>query len=179
MSLAIDFKVETERLLLQPIAPEYREVIFKEFTPEIATHMMPQPAKEIAETKAFITSSIEKMNAGKEITCVIIKKTTGEFLGCSGLHNIDSAVPEPGIWLKKSAHGYGYGREAIGGLKKWADTNLQYDSFSYPVAPDNTASRKIPLALGGVVVREYDQADTAGTMKHWLEYSIPKNKPLL
>ncbi|MEI8253370.1 MAG: hypothetical protein WCG25_06605 [bacterium] len=54
------FEIETERLLLVPIALEYSKDIFKEFDEEITKYMFPIPAEEIAETMEFINHSIEK-----------------------------------------------------------------------------------------------------------------------
>ncbi len=42
---------------------------------------------------------------------VILDRETGRFLGCAGLHELEAARPELGVWLKKSAHGNGFGRE--------------------------------------------------------------------
>ncbi|MDZ4875470.1 MAG: hypothetical protein CLLPBCKN_004866 [Chroococcidiopsis cubana SAG 39.79] len=64
-------------------------------------------------------------------------------------------TPEFGIWLK-TAHGRKYGLEAIRGIKNWAEQNLDYEYFLYPVNRANIASRKIPETLGGKVVREYE-----------------------
>jgi len=55
--------IETERLLLVPITMQYADEIFKEFTPEITTYMFPKSAEDISETKTFIQSSIDRMNA--------------------------------------------------------------------------------------------------------------------
>ena len=36
-----------------------------------------------------------------------------------------------GVWLKKSVHGHGFGKEAMTAIKKWADDNLDYDYILY------------------------------------------------
>jgi len=116
--------IQTPRLTLKLISPEYTEHIFKEFTSDITTFMYPKAAEDISETEVFVKNSIKDNEEGKELQIVILKQDTGEFLGCGGLHHIDRSTPELGIWLKKSAHGNGYGKEAIIGLKSWADENL-------------------------------------------------------
>ncbi|MEI7616912.1 MAG: GNAT family N-acetyltransferase, partial [Actinomycetota bacterium] len=119
--------ISTNRLRLLPISLEYRDIIFQEFTKEITVFMVPQPSDEINDTTLFVTSSFEEMKAGKIIQQVIINAKTNEFLGCAGLHGLDTATPELGIWIKASAHGNKYGREAMQGIKDWADKNLTYE----------------------------------------------------
>jgi [ribosomal protein S5]-alanine N-acetyltransferase len=96
-------------------------------------------------------------------------------LGCAGLHGMLKKNLEFGIWLKKTAHGYKYGREAITGIKKWAEQNLDYECFLYPVDRANIASRKIPETLGGKVVREYEHKKINGNVLYLLEYRIDKS----
>lgn len=165
----------SERLILQPISMKYKEDVFREFTPEITVFMSPTPAKKIEETEAFITSSIEKMQKGEEIIFAVLKKENHEFLGCAGLHHIDTYIPELGIWIKKSAHANGYGKEAMHAIKDWIEKNLEYEHIYYPVAKENYASRRIPESMGGKVVREFIGTKQDGTTFMEVEYRIYKN----
>ncbi len=164
--------VETKNLFLKSITLEYKESIFKEFTAEVAIYMTPKPAEKIEETVEFIESSIEKNREGRDFQTVILKKESKDFLGCAGLHNIDKKTPSLGIWVKKSAHGHGYGKEAIIALKKWADENLDYEYILCPVDSKNMASRRIPEFLGGEIFREYDEVNMSGRKLNLLEYRI-------
>ena len=176
MKSLLNIRIETSRLLLLPIAMKYRQDIFKELTYEITVYMHPRPAKKISETEDFINKSIKGLKRGNNLQLVILDKISKEFLGCVGLHHIDRKNPELGVWLKKSAHGYKYGQEAMKALKKWADKNLEYKYLLYPVADKNVASRKIPEALGGKIVREYDEVGEGGNKYHCLEYRIYSDK---
>ncbi len=171
----LDSRIETANLLLAPISPIYREDIFREFTEEIATHMFPQPSGDISVTDNFINNSLRDLAAGKDLQIVITDKQTGEFIGCGGLHDVDTPTPELGIWIKKSAHGKKYGRETMAALKDWADTNINYDYLRYPVMPENIASRKIPESMGAKVYEEYDKANSRGVVRKIIEYRIYKN----
>ncbi len=166
--------IETERLRLVPVIPQYREEIFREFTTEITRFMFPKSPERIEETDEFIRSSEQELKDGKTLQIVVLKKENDEFLGCGGLNNINTKTPEPGIWIKKSAHGEDYGREAVTGLKEWADKNLEYTYLIYPVDKRNIASRKIPESLGGVVKREYKQTGMGGQELDEVEYHIYK-----
>lgn len=166
--------IETERLLLVTISPTHREDIFREFTKEITKYMFPQPTGRIEDVNVFISDSIRKMKEGNNLQLVALDKNSKEFLGCVGLHNLDQPDPEMGIWLKKTAHGNGYGLEAMKAVKKWADENLQYEHIKYSVAVENIASRKIPEALGGKVVRESATQNQLGEEFEEVEYWISK-----
>lgn len=169
---SIPESIETERLSLKTITLDYKEDIFREFTPEITVYMKPKPAETIEEIIDFIESSMKSNEGGSNFQIVIIDKNTGEFLGAGGLHHIDTKTPELGIWIKKTAHGHGYGKEAMYALKEWADNNLDYEYVLYPVAEENIASRRIPESMGGKLEREYDDTNGLGEKLNLLEYRI-------
>lgn len=165
-------RIETERLLLVPLSMQWKEEIFREFTPEVTVFMMPKTPTDISETEEFIRSTEEKMKKEEEIVFVILLRSSGDFLGCVGLHEMNTKTPEFGIWLKKSAHGNRYGREAVTAIKKEIDRHLSYDYLVYPVDRDNIASRKIPESLGGTVHASYDKKTFSGGVLHTVEYRI-------
>lgn len=165
-------EIHSKRLLLRPLSIDVKEMIFQEFTPEITTYMVPDPPKEIGETENFITSTVKKMSNGEEMVFVILKSENEEFLGLTGIHALNTKTPEFGIWLKKEAHGNGFGREAITALKEWIDKNVKYEYLLYPVDQENIPSRKIPESLGGVVHREYKKQTPSGKVLNTVEYRI-------
>ncbi len=167
--------IKTERLNLIPISLDFCDDIFQEFTKNITTFMFPQPSGKKEDTIIFINNSLNKMKTGKTIQQVIINLESGEFLGCAGLHDINTKTPELGIWVKASAHGHKYGREAMHGLKDWADKNLDYDYIKYPVSVENISSRKIAESLGGKIEREYIDKNQNGGIMNSIEYRIYKN----
>ena len=136
--------IKTKNLYLRGITLDYKDDIFREFTSEITTYMFPSPAEKIEETIEFIETSIKENEEGSNFQIVILHKESKDFLGCGGLHHINRKTPELGIWIKKSAHGHGYGKETVIALKKWADQNLDYKYILYPVDDKNYPSRKIP-----------------------------------
>ena len=140
--------IETKRLWLVPVTDKYAADIFIYFTSEVTTYMYPCPAKEISETQAIAERWVKQRAEKTDNVYAITHKETAEFLGIAGLHNINSAAPELGIWTKISSHGNHFGREAIGGLIEYA--KLQgYTKLIYPVHKNNITSKKIPLFYGG------------------------------
>ena len=167
-------KIESERLVLIPISQKYAKVIFHEFTEDITTFMFPASPKVIGETEAYINSEIEKRAAGTSFAVVVVDKLTNEFIGCSGVHHIDTETPETGVWIKKSAQGNKYGLEAVGALVSWANENLKYIYVTYPVDKENIPSKKIPDALGGIIEDEYKLETPSGKILDCVEYRIFK-----
>lgn len=164
--------ITTERLKLVPVSEKYAEFIFPEFTPEVTTYMFPKPAKSIDDILTFIKTQQELLGEGKTFNVSILDKQTGELLGGGGISNINTETPEFGIWIKKSAQGHTYGREAVTGLKEWAVKNLKYKYFIYPVDRRNISSRKIAESLGAVVKREYKKINQSGNELDMVEYWI-------
>ena len=165
-------EITTTRLKLVTISMQYTMDCFHEFTPEITTYMFPAPSKEPSDTEKFICESLEGLKKGTDLQLVILKKDTKEFLGCAGLHKTNTKHPELGVWVKKSAHGQGYGRETMTAIKEWADTHIEYEYIVYPVDRDNIPSRKIPESLGGNVCKHYDKTSVSGNILHIVEYHI-------
>lgn len=167
-----DFKFETERLSCRIIDQTYAEDIFNTFTSVVTKYMTPCPAKDISETRSFINMSIRDVENETSLLFVILDKTNGNFLGCLGLHSLNKPAPEIGIWLKKGAHGYGYGKEAVTSLVEWSKKHLGIKNFIYPVDKRNLSSRKIPESLGGKIHKEYQSVGFAGNKLDQVEYLI-------
>jgi len=70
----------------------------------------------------------------------------------ASLEDADSVCPELGLWLKESAHRQGFGREVVAALVEWGHAFLGKASFTYPVAVENIASRRIAENLGGEII---------------------------
>jgi len=155
--------IPTDRLRLEALTTKCSEDIFRNFTPDITRYMIPAPPKDIADTESFINDSLLGLRRGDDLTLVISQPDGGHFLGLCGLHGrVRPNEPELGIWLRKAAHGHGYGREAIAALKTWAEKYLEYERLTYPVDRRNIPSCKIPVALGGKVIAEQKKTSMSG-----------------
>ena len=113
---------------------------------------------------AFVELALLGLDRRDDLNLVICLQDGGEFLGICGLYaRGQPSEPELGIWLKKAAHGHGYGLEAITALKKWADSQLEYERLLFPVDRRNTPSRRIPEELGGRIIAEKKITSMSGT----------------
>jgi len=168
-------EIVSSRLKLRPVSLEYTEKIFSELTPEITQYMMTQPSGRIEDTIAFIEKSAIGRTNETDLALVILKRETGEFLGMCGLHSqARSLEPHLGIWIKKGAHGSGYGREAVEALCTWAWSNLDYSALRYDVDRANVSSQRIAESLGGTVVEEEKTLRMDGGTLDSLIFHIPR-----
>lgn len=155
--IEIDFealRIESDRLFLRPLTMQDAQVIFENFTPTITRYTTPSSPKEISETETFLRGTIQKRQDHRELVMAICNRNTGEFLGVCGLHEIGKKHPELGIWIKESAQGNRFGREAITALVNWGQQHLTYEYLVYPVDRNNIPSRKIPESLNGEIFKE-------------------------
>lgn len=162
--------VNTDRVILQPVSEEFKFDICKEFTLEVTRFMPFLPTGNIKETEDFIARSNQELLSGKAIHFCIINKEANEFLGCCGLHHIDTKNVEIGLWLKRSVHGHGYGTETVKALVELAEINFEIEYLLYPVDKDNWASRKIPEKLGFVPAKTYETKKSETEILHIIEF---------
>lgn len=162
--------LHTERLKIVPLSEKYKQEIFIEFTPAITRYMFPKSPETIDDTQTFINASLMNMKKGTEMIWAILQEN--EFVGVCGAHKLDSPAPELGIWLKKSAHGKGYGREAMSAVYEWVTKNYSYEYIMYPVDRNNISSRKIAESLGGTIEMEYPKKNQSGRILDIVEYHI-------
>jgi len=170
--MEIFMELITKRMILKPISRENAEDIFIHFDHEVTKYMYPKPAEDLNDTLAFIDSSMSKYDHGEEIVFVAYLKETNEFIGCMGLHHLNTKTPELGIWIKKTAFGHKYGLEGIREIVEYAKTHFSYDYLIYPVDRRNFASRNIPESLGGIVKKAYNVFGMAHNELHIIEYFI-------
>ena len=157
---------------MRPVHPDFAPAIFAEFTPEICRHMFPQPPRRIGDTLDYIAGARAAMGAGEELAVSLFHRSSGDFLGGAGMHRLKSDAPEVGIWIKLSAHGQGYGLEAVAGLVRWTFATAAPRHVIYPVMVENWRSRRIPERLGGTLTRRFQKANAAGVMRDLAEYAI-------
>ncbi len=166
--------IDCERVRLVTLTRECTREIFENFTPEITRFMIPAPARDITDTEAFIEDALEKQLRGSDFHWVIQRHRSGEFLGVCGLHLRDEfPEPELGIWIKKAAHGNGYGSEAISGIVRWAAQHVIFSHLVYPVDRRNSSSRKIAESLGGKIIMEKKITSMTGAELDEVVYAIP------
>jgi RimJ/RimL family protein N-acetyltransferase len=158
-----------------PATKEFSEQIFQEFTTEVTEYMTPTPCKDRAGVDANLELFASQREKGLELVFAILRKDTGEFLGCCGIHTNEHTqrTPSIGLWVKKSAHGHRYGREAMHALVTFAQEHFDVNGFTYEVDHRNVASVKIAQSLGGTVIAEKRVMSMSGKELEELVFAIP------
>lgn len=160
----------TDGLILQPISIDYAADIFREFDREITTFTYSEPNETLERAIEFIQNARLALIARSELHLVILDRETKEFFGMCGIMGLKTPHPEMGIWLKKSVHDRGYGREAIAGLKKWVEQNLNYEYLIYAADRLNLPSQKIAESLGGKIFSNFTKTKANGRVLNLLAY---------
>ncbi len=157
MILHADMEILTERLKLVPVNENYKFDIWNESTPEVTEFLPFDRASTVEGTQGFIDFAKQQLIAGKEMAMMILSQNNDEFIGCCGLHAIDSESACLGIWLKSAAHGLGYGTEAVRGLVSFAKDQMGLSYVSYNVEKENPESIHISEKLGFTFYREFKE----------------------
>lgn len=150
MSFAKQLAIHTSRLIIKPFTAEDAEESYACITPSLTRFMSWEPPRNREEYDAIWQTWLVHITQDIEYHFVIRNKDNGEFLGLCGLHDVQLATPELGIWIREDRHGLSFGKEAVTAVAKWASNLECYTHFIYPVAIENTASRRIAESLGGV-----------------------------
>jgi RimJ/RimL family protein N-acetyltransferase len=142
--------IQSQRLQLSQFQMKDAQEVFGCITPAIAKFMPWEPPS----WDEYVTRCEKRVQAAEpnNLSFVIRRLDNQECLGMASFEGADSVSPELGLWLKESAHGQGFGREVVTALVEWGHATLGKVSFIYPVAVQNTASRRIAENLRGEIV---------------------------
>jgi RimJ/RimL family protein N-acetyltransferase len=142
--------IQSARLQLRRFQMMDAEEVFGSITPAIAKFMPWEPPS----WDEYVTRCEKRVQDPEpnNFSFVIRRLDNRECLGMASFEGADSVSPELGLWLKESAQGQGFGREVVMALVAWGHATLGKQSFIYPVAVQNTASRRIAENLHGEII---------------------------
>jgi RimJ/RimL family protein N-acetyltransferase len=186
----IDFpdRIETPRLYIRPCMPGDGSDVFKAIA-ESRSELKPwlpfaRKEQTLDEVESGVRDSYAEFIKKTDIRLHIYLKETDEFLGSTGLHRIDWAVPkvEIGYWLNSRYTKKGYIVEAVKGLTQFALNDLSCKRVEIRCDERNTASRRVPERLGfkleGTI--RNDHLDENGTdARDTCVYSLIRRGPRL
>lgn len=158
--------IESPRLHLKQFQIADAEDVFSCISP-IVTKYMPweQPSWDEYRARCEIRTQYPDP---EKFHFVIRRRDNTECLGMSSLEDASAKSPELGLWLKASAHGQGFGKEVVTAIAKWGMQHSGKNSFIYPVAVQNTASRRIAESLHGEIIEH-----RSGKKYESVVYKIP------
>jgi RimJ/RimL family protein N-acetyltransferase len=141
---------QSPRLQLSQFQMTDAQEVFGCITPAIAKFMPWEPPS----WSEYVTRCEKRVQTPEpnNFSFVIRRLDNNECLGMASFEAADSISPELGLWLKESAHRQDFGTEVVAALVKWGHATLGKGSFIYPVAVQNTASRRIAENLFGEII---------------------------
>ena len=168
------------RVLLRPLRPGDGAAIFEAvaesreqispWLPWVEKTQSREDSEETARRGAARWLTREDLMAG------IWERETNRFLGGSGLHRINWAVPrfEIGYWLRTSAWGQGYVTETVQVLCEFAFEALGANRVEIRCDAKNARSRAVPERLGFVqeATLRNQARDGAGDLRDTLVFAL-------
>lgn len=136
------FVLNTERLSIRPFSKSFLKDYYQEFTDEITKYQYPDSFPDIETADTVLSGFARDMERGEMLELVILAKD-GRFLGSMEVFGLKGATPEIGLWIKSSAHGAGYGYEALRGLLDHLNAAKTYEYYIYEADVKNIPSIRL------------------------------------
>lgn len=141
--------IETKRMILRPFIAEDADDIWPCMTESLARYMRWEPPKNAEDFKSIWKNWPAIQEEGNSYVFVGRMKNNGSLIGLFSAHNFIASVPRLALWVCESFQRQGYASEALKAIMYWVRQHFQPDYFSYQVAEQNVASRKLVESLGG------------------------------
>jgi RimJ/RimL family protein N-acetyltransferase len=145
--------IETERLLLRPIAlADLDALVSFHEDPAVAEFMSPFTAEEARERFGRWQQSWDERGYGP---MAVVDRTSGALLGRSGLRywpQFDET--EVGWLLRRDAWGNGYATEAARACLRWGFAEFDFGYLTAMIEPRNERSLAVAARLGMTPLRE-------------------------
>lgn len=168
-------RIETDRLVLEPLAPEYVDVLefyrlVSHHNPnieEITEYLSWEPHGTPRETLDFLESRAEARRDGEDASYVVRTRDgeplAGEIAGAAGLHpDWERRTGTLGTWLRKPLWGQGYSGERAAALMEVAFDRLDLEVVAVTHYAGNDKSRR---AIEKYVERFGGQHE--GLLRNW------------
>lgn len=151
--------IETERLRLEPLTPEYIDLrrmyeicSADPHIEEITQYVSWSPHETIHETQKYLQQSAEQRDTAEAANYVIRplagEDGAGDIAGCTSIRiSWDRQIAYPGIWLRKQFWGRGYSGERAAALMELTFDHLDLELLTVSHIPDNDQSER--------AIREY------------------------
>ena len=139
--------IETERLLLRPLAPaDLDEFVALHEDPEVARFV---GGWERADAEERLRAAEREWLERGHGPVAVLDGVSGRFLGRTGLHYWPQfEETEVGWVLRRDAWGRGYATEAAAACLDWGFATLSLPYFTAMIPPDNSASIRVAGRLG-------------------------------
>jgi RimJ/RimL family protein N-acetyltransferase len=145
--------IETERLRLRPLTLDDADALYELHQDERVNRFVGSPTR--AETLERLDAIEEQWKTRGHGLCAVELKSTGEFIGRSGLKYWEQfGEVETGWTFRAESWGHGYATEAGRAAVAWGFANLDLGYITAMIRPGNTPSVQVAERLGFAPRRE-------------------------
>ncbi|NIE97138.1 GNAT family N-acetyltransferase [Acinetobacter sp. Tr-809] len=167
--------LQTARLDLFVFQMDDLADIYPCVTTTLTRYMAWEPAQSFTEQEKIGQQWLLAEAKNTDRHFVLRRKQDQAFIGLIGVHRMQTATPELGLWIREDYHNQGFAKEAILEVFRWASTHLSTQYFLYPVAVDNQPSRKLAEFLGGTVAAYKTERKYEAVIYHIPPYQTKAN----
>jgi len=136
----------------------------------------------VEESERFVRDAAAKYLRRTDLPLFLRERSSGEFIGASGLHRIDWSVPrfEIGYWCRTSRVGRGYVTEAVVAITRFAFDVLRAERIEIRCDTANTRSWRIAERLGFTLegVLRHDTRTPQGELRDTRVYALTERAAL-
>jgi RimJ/RimL family protein N-acetyltransferase len=183
MTLArVPDRIETERLVLRPPRVDDAEAVIEAVEgsrTELTRWMEWAPfMRTVDDARRWAQRCVDAWDApdSVDLPIVIIRREDGRFLGATGFHRANWAVPsiDIGYWMRTSEAGKGYVRETVTALTRVGFGQLGLRRMAITCAATNDRSRRVAEACGYVLEGRLRNDDRLpdGSLRDTLVFSL-------
>ncbi len=146
-----DLRIDTERLILRPVAAEDFAGWAAFFADPEATRHLGGPRSEAVAWRHFLAMAgawrIQGFGAFS-----VLDQATGQWLGWTGpWHPVGWPGTEVGWCFSRAAWGRGFASEAAAAAIDWVFRTLDWSEVIHLIPPDNLASQGVAQRLGSSI----------------------------
>ncbi len=157
----MQYHIETERLILKPVALEDAPAMFVWTSdPEVNRYMSYPLHRELSVTQKWIASlRPENLEFG------FYRREDGLLIGAGGIGKCSDGLHNLGYNLRRDMWGKGYATEAAKAMLSWGHRELGINVFAAEHALENAASGNVIRKCGFQLVRygQYSKLDGSET----------------
>jgi RimJ/RimL family protein N-acetyltransferase len=137
-----------------------------------------QPSVETSE--AFCRQGYAEYISRKELPMLLFLKKDNAYVGASGLHSVDWAVPkfEIGYWCRKRYQGQGLITEAVTAITEFAFATLKARRVASLTDVQNAASRRVLERSGYVLegIMRNERVTPDGEARDTCLYAVTRDR---
>jgi RimJ/RimL family protein N-acetyltransferase len=172
--------IETERLILRAPRPgdgaAINEAILE--TWDVLHRWMPwaRERPSVAESEEIARQMSAAFVTRADLPLMVFHKDSRTYVGGTGLHRMDWAVPrfEIGYWVRRSCEGQGYVSETVTALTRFAFATLGAQRVEIHCSHRNLRSQRVAERCGYVLearLRNHGR-ETTGELRDKLVYAL-------